>query len=640
MGPKVVASTCSSLIQFVWLDGPAVMTWIRKSILASVCTMENFKVLDLPRDPSSNHANDSSGKKKYTTVVSLSGHLFDQFLINNALDVIEDAGGSFRLVKCDVGQSSNAMSYSELEVAADDTAILDKIVDSLTSISNSSKDGVFNKEKELCLKIGKISERKVEVGSGIKNLPAVLILGAGRVCRPAAEFLASGGSISCSDSFKTCQDINVEIEGFQVIVASLYQRDAEETIEGIQNATAIQLDAMDYGRLSEYVSQVEVVISLLPPSFHAVIANACIEHKKHMVTASYVDDSMSRLDEKAKSAGVTILCEMGLDPGIDHMMAMKMIDHAHVGKGKIKSFTSYCGGLPSPAAANNPLAYKFSWNPAGAIRAGQNSATYKSMGEIAHVDGNELYDSATRLRIPELPAFALECLPNRNSLLYGDLYGITNEASTIFRATLRYEGFSEVMASLAKIGFFDDEPHPMLKGGQRTTFWTFLNELLDTKHSSPVNANKPAGSTGDEKEMVKRFLGLHEDEEIPVACLSAFDVACFRMEHRLAYSSKEQDMVLLHHEVEVEFPDGRPTENHRATLLEFGRVQNDKTTSAMALTVGIPAAVGALLLLQNNIQSRGVIRPLEPEVYMPALDILEASGIKLMEKIETSQMKL
>lgn len=611
-------------------------------------------------DPSSNHANDSPGKKKYTTVVSLSGHLFDQFLINNALDVIEAAGGSFRLVKCDVGQSSNAMSYSELEVAADDTAILDKIVDSLTSIANSSKDGVFNKEKELSLKIGKISERKV-VGSGIKNLPAVLILGAGRVCRPAAEFLASGGSISCSDSFKTCQDINVEIEGFQVIVASLYQRDAEETIEGIQNATAIQLDAMDYGRLSEYVSQVEVVISLLPPSFHAVIANACIEHKKHMVTASYVDDSMSRLDEKAKCAGVTILCEMGLDPGIDHMMAMKMIDHAHVGKGKIKSFTSYCGGLPSPAAANNPLAYKFSWNPAGAIRAGQNSATYKSMGEIVHVDGNELYDSATRFRIPELPAFALECLPNRNSLLYGDLYGITNEASTIFRATLRFEGFSEVMACLAKTGFFDDEPHPMLKGGQRTTFRTFLNELLNTKCSSPVNANNLAGSTGDEKEMVKRlilsghcketttavktvktikFLGLHEDEEIPVACLSAFDVVCFRMEHRLAYSSKEQDMVLLHHEVEVEFPDGRPTENHRATLLEFGRVQNDKTTSAMALTVGIPAAVGALLLLQNNIQSRGVIRPLEPEVYVPALDILEASGIKLMEKIETSQIKL
>ncbi|WOL08513.1 alpha-aminoadipic semialdehyde synthase [Canna indica] len=606
-------------------------------------------IIDLSPPPSY----DSSGKK-YSTLVSLSGHLFDQFLINEALDVIEAAGGSFHLVRCDVGQSADSISYSELEVGADDAAILDQIIDSLTSVaSQSHKNGTSN--KPLSLKIGKVSESMVQDGNGPKRRTSVLILGAGRVCRPAVEFLATIGSTSSGNSFRSCLTIDSEeLEDYNVIVASLYEKDAKETVEGIPNTTAIQLDAMNYEKLTECVSQVEVVISLLPPSFHANIAKACIEQKKHMVTASYVEATMSSLDEMAKSAGITILCEMGLDPGIDHMMAMKMINQAHVRGGKIKAFTSYCGGLPSPSAANNPLAYKFSWNPAGALRAGRNPATYKYCGDIIHVDGNELYDSAVRFRIPHLPAFALESLPNRNSLLYGDLYGISNEASTIFRATLRYEGFSEIMASLARIGLLESGHHFMLRESQRPTFSAFLNQLLHINNSTN---NGPVGSIENEEEMIRRliilghckdkatatktvktirFLGLHEVEEIPAACSSAFDVVCLRMEARLAYTSKEKDMVLLHHEIEVEFPDGRPRENHSATLLEYGRIEDEKSTSAMALTVGIPAAVGALLLLLNKVQKRGVVRPLEPEVYVPALDILEASGIKLIEKSETS----
>ncbi|XP_020090480.1 alpha-aminoadipic semialdehyde synthase isoform X2 [Ananas comosus] len=588
--------------------------------------------------------------KKYNTLVSLSGHLFDQFLINEALDIIESAGGSFRLVRCEVGQNTNAMSFSELEVGADDSAMLDQIIDSLTSLANPrSKEGI-RKERELSLKIGKISAYSTEDSMPRKE-QAVLILGAGRVCRPAAEFLTSKENSYCG-GLNGC-----DVGGFHVIVASFYQKDAEETIEGLKDATAVQLDVMDSERLSEYVSKVDVVISLLPASFHVAVASACIEHKKHMVTASYVDDSMSKLDEVAKSAGVTILCEMGLDPGIDHMMAMKMIDQAHSRRGKVKAFTSYCGGLPSPAAANNPLAYKFSWNPAGAIKAGRNSAIYKFQGEIVRVDGNELYDASKRFRLPELPAFALECLPNRNSLTYGDLYGISAEASTIFRATLRYEGFSEIMATMARVGFFETELHPLIKGSRRPTFKEFLNEILKVGSSTPITTGSFKGSVGSDEELVERlimlghckekatavrtvktikFLGLNEDVEVPAACSSAFDVMCLQMEERLSYGSKEQDMVLLHHEVEVEFPDDGPRENHRATLLEFGRTKNGKTTTAMALTVGIPAAVGAQLLLQNRIQQRGVVRPLQSEVYIPALEILEACGITLLEKVETS----
>ncbi|XP_052198511.1 alpha-aminoadipic semialdehyde synthase isoform X2 [Diospyros lotus] len=610
--------------------------------------MQNSNAGDLSENLVDSHSN----KKKYSILVSLSGHLFDQFLINGALDIIEAAGGSFHLIKCQVGQSANAMSYSELEVGADDSAVLDQIVDSLTSIANPSQfQGLLNKEKNmLSIKVGKIHKGDFGKGDNTKKKSVVLILGAGRVCRPAAEFLASIGSISSQQFLKTCtEDEFEEPNDVQVIVASLYLRDAEEIIEGIPNAKAVQLDIMDSGSLHKYISQVEVVISLLPPSCHSIIAKASIELRKHLVTASYVDDSMLKLDEAAKSAGITILGEMGLDPGIDHMMAMKIINQAHVRGGNIRSFTSYCGGLPSPEAANNPLAYKFSWNPAGAIRAGQNPATYRSQGVTIHVDGNDLYDSATRFRIPDLPAFALECLPNRNSLVYGDLYGIGHEAFTIFRGTLRYEGFGEIMGTLARIGFFNTEVHPMLKNEKRATYMSVLLELLSIqnhdldgivmKEKDVMDRIVALGLCKDQGTAAKTartiiFLGFHEETEIPVSCQSAFDVTCLRMEARLAYSCSEQDMVLLHHEVEVDFPDGRKAEHHQATLLEYGRTKNGKTTTAMAFTVGIPAAIGAVLLLSYKIKSTGVLRPTEPEVYVPALDILQAYGIKLLEKID------
>ncbi|XP_022754742.1 alpha-aminoadipic semialdehyde synthase-like isoform X1 [Durio zibethinus] len=617
------------------------------SLYEYIPRMRNSDTEDISDNLANGHSN-----KKYSVLVSLSGHLFDQFLINEALDIIEAAGGSFHLVKCQVGQSTSAMSYSELEVGADDREVLDQIIDSLTSVANPSENHVIISQEmnKISLKVGKIQETVDTTEFDTKRRKSVLILGAGRVCQPAVELLASTGSSSSRQWYKTCLETDFEEQNdVHVIVASLYLKDAEEIIQGIPNATAVELDVTDHGSLCEYISQVEVVVSLLPQSCHVVIANVCIELKKHLVTASYVDNSMSMLDEKAKNAGITILGEMGLDPGIDHMMAMKMINEAHVRKGKIKSFTSYCGGLPSPAAANNPLAYKFSWNPAGAIRAGQNPATYKSQDETVHVNGDDLYYSAVRFRIPELPAFALECLPNRNSLIYGELYGIGYEASTIFRGTLRYEGFSEIMATLARIGLFNAEAHPLLEHESRPTFRTFLYKLLkiDTEAMDEAVIGEKEiterivklGHCKDGGAAVKAaktimFLGLLERTEIPVSCHSAFAVTCHRMEEKLAYSRTEQDMVLLHHEVEVDFPDSQHTEHHTATLLEFGKAKNGKMTSAMALTVGVPVAIGALLLLVNKITTPGVLRPIQPEVYVPALDILQAYGIKLMEKTE------
>ncbi|XP_013735142.2 alpha-aminoadipic semialdehyde synthase isoform X1 [Brassica napus] len=601
---------------------------------------------DPDRETQDNITNGASNQRTYNILVSLSGHLFDKFLINEALDMIEAAGGSFHLAKCEIGQSADAESYSELEVGADDRKVLDQIIDSLTRLANpdDEEDYIISPRKEtnkISLKIGKVQQENEEKPEEMTKRSAVLILGAGRVCRPAAEFLASVRNISSQQWYKTY--LGGEQRDVHVIVASLYLKDAKETVEGMSEVEAVQLDVSDNESLLKYVSEVDVVLSLLPASCHAAVAKTCIELKKHLITASYVDDETSMLHEKAKSAGITILGEMGLDPGIDHMMAMKMINEAHIRKGKVKSFTSYCGGLPSPAAANNPLAYKFSWNPAGAIRAGRNPAKYKSNGDTIHVDGEDLYDSATRFRVPNLPAFALECLPNRNSLVYGEHYGIESEASTIFRGTLRYEGFSMIMSTLSKLGFFDNEANQLLSSGKSITFGALLSNVL-VKDAEALDGEEEISKRiiklGHSKESADKaaktivFLGYHEEREIPSLCKSVFDATCYLMEEKLAYSGNEQDMVLLHHEVEVEFPESKRTEKHSATLLEFGEIKNGQMTTAMAKTVGIPAAIGALLLIEDKIKTRGVLRPLEPEVYLPALDILQAYGIKLMEKTE------
>lgn len=620
------------------------------------------------REEAANYSDNASVGKTYKTSVSLNGHLFDQFLINEALDIIEAAGGSFHLSRCQVGQTTDAMSHAEIEVSANDKDLLAHIVDLLAAVANSDNEhgnrGVEKEIKGSSIRNRELKDNSLRMKDSSSKKFAVLILGAGRVSKPAIEFLALNGcnfsESPISGNTKTSREA---VNDVQVIVASLYLQEAQKVIEGIPNTTAVELDVNDHNRLLQYISEVEVVISLLPANCHTPIANACIELKKHLVTASYVDKNMSDANERAKSAGVTIICEMGLDPGIDHMMAMKMINEAHLRGGKIKSFVSYCGGLPSPAAANNPLGYKFSWSPAGALRAGRNPAVYISEGQTITVAGEDLYDSATCIRLPHLPAFALERLPNRDSLVYGDLYGITNEASTVFRATLRYEGFSEIMSALAKLGFFNNEIHPMLTqdiglNHSRPSFSMFLQELLReaSKDNQTQKDVTEAGHSTEQMDIANilvrvgccksstsankvafciRYLGLDDDSKIPEACKSAFDIICSRMEERLNYFPNEQDMVLLHHEVQVTYDDGRPSELHTATLLEFGKNENDKSESAMARTVGIPAAIGAQLLLEGKITSTGVLRPLDPEIYLPALEVLAASGVHMHEQVES-----
>ncbi|KAL2645399.1 hypothetical protein R1flu_012986 [Riccia fluitans] len=602
---------------------------------------------NLQTSPKLNHQKNGS----LTRVISLNGHLFDQFLINEALDLILEAGGRFRSTTCRVGHSDDEPSHAALEVEADSEKILDQIVDSLAAIasheeSSSNKNCIRARSPERSVYLASKSLRIMNSNS--EDVSKVLILGAGRMCEPAVKYLASQGNVFPPDDSPAQDGLNVH-----VIVASLFLRDAQKVTAGVPNAFPLQLDISDYALLRTCISKADVVISLLPPDCHIPTAKACIELKKNLVTASYVSPDMDALHEKAKEAGIVILCEMGLDPGIDHMMAMQMINVAHTKGGYVRSFISYCGGLPSPMAANNPLGYKFSWNPAGAIKAGRNPAIYKFDDKIIEVPGNDLFSSAVRLRLPNLPAFALERLPNRDSLKYGELYNIAEESSTVFRATLRYEGFSEIMAGIAKLGFFDYARHQLLgSSSERTVYSVFLNELLsklayETKPEatelSPKNFLDLGCSTDVEAARrlchCLRWLGLDSKLEIPETCKSAFDVLCSRMEAKLTFTPKEQDLVLLHHELDIAYKDGRPTERHTATLLAVGESVDNcrplgEPQTAMARTVGLTAAIGAQLLLFNRLKSRGVVRPLQAEVYDPALKILAAQGMQFEESCD------
>jgi saccharopine dehydrogenase-like NADP-dependent oxidoreductase len=216
-------------------------------------------------------------------------------------------------------------------------------------------------------------------------------------------------------------------------------------------------------RLDKLISTHDLVVSLVPAPCHPPIARMCIAHGKHMVTASYVAEDMKALHEAASKAHITILNEAGLDPGMDHMSAMKLIDDARAAGGIITKFSSVCGGLPAPEASNNPLGYKFSWSPRGALIATRNNARYLSDGKTVEVPGEALLTSAVPFRVN--PAFALECIPNRDSIPYASKYGIDGpQLKTMFRGTLRYRGFCGSMHALTALGFFDVDEKQTLRG--------------------------------------------------------------------------------------------------------------------------------------------------------------------------------
>jgi len=373
------------------------------------------------------------------------------------------------------------------------------------------------------------------------------------------------------------------------------------------------------------VGEADVVISLLPPDCHAAVAEVCVDRRRPLLTTSYVSPAMRSLDERARKAGVLLLNEMGLDPGIDHMSAKQVIHRVRRGGGRIRAFTSACGGLPAPDANDNPWGYKFSWSPLGVLRACGASARFRKDGAIVEQPAGTIFDHPDSMEIEGVGT--LESYPNRDSLAYADLYDI-QEAQSILRATLRYPGWCRTLRAVMAAGFLDATPRSWPEGADLADF---TRSLL------------PGPVTGSVRAALARQLGLSEDAD-PVRCMdwlglfgedpvplrqgSPLEVLAARMQARMTYGPGERDMIVLRHVFRVENSDGS-CEQITATLTEFGTPHGD---SAMSRTVGLPVAIGARLVAEGRITGVGVGIPVGPHVYEPVLTALEGLGIRLIEQ--------
>lgn len=293
-----------------------------------------------------------------------------------------------------------------------------------------------------------------------------MILGAGMVSAPVVEYL--------------CRDSNISIN-----VCSQFKDESDRLANRYPGVRSTYLNVTEnFDHLGDLCNQSDLVVSLLPYALHGQVAEKCIEVKTHMVTASYVTDHVRSLHDAAKNVGVTIMNEVGLDPGIDHLLALECIKEVQEKGGAIESLVSYCGGLPAPEHSGNPLRYKFSWSPRAALANTLSAAKYLSRGQVVEILGGGDLMSAPK-DLDFLPGFALEGFPNRDSTKYGSLYGLGPNVSTLLRGTIRYKGFSECIRAMQLLGLIDTEPHPMLHpNGPEITWRQLVINLLGMTDSS------------------------------------------------------------------------------------------------------------------------------------------------------------
>jgi saccharopine dehydrogenase-like NADP-dependent oxidoreductase len=432
----------------------------------------------------------------------------------------------------------------------------------------------------------------------------VLILGAGLVVKPIVTYLLD--------------------QGYQVTVATRTKSKAVAMIDGHANGTALEWTVDDEAALSEMVKNHDLTVSLLPWAHHVMVANFCIAHKKNMVTTSYVKPPMKALDKGAKDAGIIILNELGLDPGIDHMSAMRIIDHIHNKEGKVEEFYSLCGALPAPEACDNPFNYKFSWSPKGVVMAGNNDGHFLRRGKEIYVEPIDLFKEPFSVDFPDVGK--LEVYPNRDSMPYVELYSIP-ETNTIFRGTFRHPGWCEAMDAMKRMHLITSDEYDFT-GKTYAEFVAMLigeKDTQDIRNKAAAYLNLPADSLPFK---AMDWLGLFDDTPMERGIDTPYEITSDLMISKMMLGDNERDMVVMQHTFLASYPDGKK-EVIKSRMLDFGTPATD---TAVARTVALPAAVGVEMILENKITARGVHIPVIPEIYNPILDRLEDMDIKMIEE--------
>jgi len=432
----------------------------------------------------------------------------------------------------------------------------------------------------------------------------ILILGAGLVSKPGVVFLLENK--------------------FTVTVASRTLEKAQKIVQGFENGKAVQLLVENNDALEALIKKNDIIVSLLPWTHHILVARCCLKNSKPMATTSYVSEDMRALDKDIRARNLLFLNEIGVDPGIDHMSAMKIIDEVHARGGKIRHFYSICGGLPAPDDNDNPFGYKFSWSPKGVVLASKNSARFLENGQTINIKGQDLF---LNYRIEEVPTLGkFEVYPNRDSIPYKEIYGL-KDALTVMRGTYRNIGWCDTFKKIVDLGLVDDTPMNGLKG---ITFKKMMADIANVLESDDVDA-AVAKKVGIKKDHFiiqnMKWLGLFSNNKVSDQN-NRLDILSEKLLEKLYYKDGEKDMLVLCHTFVIENADASVT-RLTSTLIDYGIPHGD---SSMARTVSLPLAIGVKLMAQGKIDLTGVQIPIRKEIYLPVLDGLEQLNIKMVEK--------
>jgi saccharopine dehydrogenase-like NADP-dependent oxidoreductase len=419
-----------------------------------------------------------------------------------------------------------------------------------------------------------------------------------------------------------------------VTVADLDERLAAARVGDSPRGAAIAIDASDHDMMSAQIQKADVVVNLLSPVFQHQIAWECVLHGKHMISASYRDRQVRQLHRDAQRKGVLILCEVGLDPGIDHMSAMRVIHDIHNRGGVIERFYSYGSGVPAPDSIDNPLKYVVTWNPRNVVMSAEHGAQYLIDGKIKIVPHSHVFQRSWPVNVDGIGP--MEAYPNRDSLSYKELYGLPH-ADTMMRGTLRYPGWSETWHQIVRLGLPNENMRiPALKN--RT--WAELVEMFIPRDVAGVDLPQRVAShlnispTGHIMQNM-RWLGLFDEAPTAVEGETAADAMIHLLRKKLALKEGGRDMVVIVHEVHVRYPDENDRfEKVTSTMVEYGQPSG---FTAMAKTVGLPAAIAVKLLLTGDLPMTGSHIPTHPAIYTPILAELEATGIRITEKTSPAE---
>ena len=438
----------------------------------------------------------------------------------------------------------------------------------------------------------------------------ILVIGAGRSAVTLIKYLLDNSSAN----------------NWQVKVADFSIELADQAVGNHNNGKAIFFNVTDKKQRESEIENADIVISMLPASLHITVAKDCVRLGKNLVTASYVSAEITELDEAAKQAGILLLNEIGLDPGIDHMSAMQVIDEIKENGGELTSFKSFCGGLVHPDYDNNPWNYKFTWNPRNVVLAGQGTAQYIENGDYKYIPYTSLFERTEHMEV--LDAGEFEGYANRDSLSYRKSYGL-DDIPTLFRGTLRRKGYSEAWNVFVQLGMTDDTYK--LENSASITNREFINMFLPFNDALTVEEKlcKQFSLTTDSVIFQKiAWLNAFSENKVGIENASPAQILQAICEKKWTLGSEDKDMIVMQHQ--FEYVQNGEQKKLNSSLLVFG---DDPRYTSMAKTVGLPVAIATKLILSGAIKSTGVKIPTTKDIYVPVLKELEENGINFVEEL-------